>query len=278
MYRPSALRHFLESIGTKPTKSLSQNFLIDGNIIRNIVAGAEIQPEDIVLEIGPGPGALTEALLAAGASVIAVEKDPLLGHTLERFQNSKLSIYIEDILDFPVAQEIESAIEGNSRKAKVVANLPYHLTTPILTKLIPENTLFSSILVMVQYEVAKRFTAPPGSKEYGSISVFLKFYSDPQLLFSVSRNCFYPSPKVDSAVVRFLLHPAPPLIEPDLFFPLVRTAFGQRRKMLRSTLSPVYGQKEVLEALHQGNISLQARPEELSLEQFITLYRLLKMR
>lgn len=275
MYRPSELRHFLDSLGAQPKKSLSQNFLIDGNIVRKIVSGAEIRQGDAILEIGPGPGVLTEAMLAAGASVIAVEKDPLLAHALERFQNSKLSIYIDDILDFPIAEEI-ARLAPKSARAKVVANLPYHLTTPILTKLIPENGLFSSIIVMVQYEVAKRFTAEAGSKDYGSISVFLKFYSNPQLLFKVSRNCFFPQPQVDSAVVEFALHTPPPDVIPENFFKLTRTAFGQRRKMLRSTLPQIYGQKEVAEALQKAEISLNARPEELSLEQFLLLYHLLE--
>lgn len=271
MYRPTELRHFLDSLGTSPKKKLSQNFLIDGNIVRKMVSSSDVHPDDVVLEIGPGPGVLTQTLLQAGATVIAVEKDPVLAKALERFQNDNLFVYIDDILQVPLKEILKK-----TKKTKVIANLPYHITTPVLTHLLPHNELFSSIIVMVQKEVAERFTASPHSKNYSSITIFLQFYSKIEFLFKVSRSCFYPEPKVDSAVIRFDLREPPHDVDPEPFFHMVRCAFGQRRKMLRSSLSHLAPQAVVLEALERSRILPESRPEELSLEQFLLLHQNLK--
>lgn len=268
LYRPSELRNLLQDLGTSPKKQLSQNFLLDGNIIRKIVLLAEIVPGDLVLEIGPGPGALTEALLNGGAKVIAVEKDKVFAEALTKLEGD-LTVYAEDILSVDLAKILEG------RKAKVIANLPYHLTTPIMTKLIPANNLFSSIIVMVQDEVARRFAAPPGSKIYGSISVFLNFYSKPEYAFKVSKNCFYPKPKIESAVIKFTLHSPPEFIDENKFFMMTRTAFGHRRKMIHNSLSELYDSEKILLALNQIGKPATTRPEELSLEDFIKLYKAL---
>lgn len=278
IYKPSELRQFLNGLGIYPKKSLSQNFLIDGNIIRKIVAASHISAEDIVLEVGPGPGSLTEALLENGATVLAVERDRVLAQALERFLSpeNKLKIFCEDILNFPV-EEIVGDCMIPPRKAKVVANLPYHLTTPILVRFVPLNTLFSSLVLMVQDEVARRFTAKPGSGDYSSFTLFLNFYSTPRYAFSVSKSCFYPVPKVDSAIVILDLKEPPKVSDQDKFFEMTRTAFKHRRKMLRASLRDLYSPEKIMRTLEEMGLSPQARPEELSLEQFLLFFERLQL-
>lgn len=275
IYKPSELHEFLESLGIKPKKALSQNFLIDGNILKKIVAAADANPEDLIVEIGPGPGSLTEILLQTGAQVIAVEKDEKLAKALERLQADKrLHIYCGDILDFPLEQVLADFLKPG-QKGKVIANLPYHLTTPILVKLVSLNKLFSDLFVMVQEEVARRFTAQPGSSEYSSFTIFLNYHSSPKYNFKVSRNSFYPSPKVDSAVVTFHLQNPPKVSDEELFFKLTRTSFEHRRKMLRSSLKEFYPPQSIMDVLEHLGKSPQARPEELSLEDFLKFFELL---
>ena len=269
IYKPTELKFFLDSLGTKAKKSLSQNFLIDGNILRKIVKTADVQKDDRVLEVGPGPGALTESLIEAGAKVIAVEKDSVFAQALKRFKN--IEIFEDDIMDF----NIQNVIPKGS-KAKLIANLPYHLTTPILTKVATLHEHFQLIVVMVQDEVAKRFVAPPGGKDYSSISVFLNIFCEPKYAFKVSRNCFFPVPNVDSAIVVLKLK-QPPNIDLIKFFELTRTAFQHRRKMLKASLKDIYNPSVVMNALEDIGLSPLARPEILSTNQFIELFlRLIK--
>lgn len=276
IYKPSELRLFLDSLGINPKKSLSQNFLIDGNILRKIISEANVTPHDVVLEIGPGPGALTEILLSTGAHVIAVEKDHILANALQRLSTSenKLEIICEDIQNLSVEEVLRKHL-AKDQKAKLIANLPYHLTTPILSRFITMNELFSSITVMVQDEVAKRFTALQNTPEYGSITLFLNFYSHPHYAFQVSSHCFYPVPKVDSAVVSFLLHTPPP-IPAEPFFQMTRTAFGKRRKMLRASLKDLYGSAKITKTLEALHLPAEIRPEALSLEQWLQLFHQLR--
>lgn len=254
---PSELLAFLRALGREPKKGLSQNFLIDGNIVRKILTEAAIQAGDDVLEIGPGPGALTEVLVGQGAKVYAVEKDPIYAEAIKRFKN--VDVFAQDILDFELALL--------PKNTKVVSNLPYHLTAPILTLLAPRHDLFSTVTVMVQEEVARRITASPKTKkEYGSLTVFLNFYAQPRYAFKVSRRCFYPQPKVDSAVVTLILKRPPP-VDAEGFFIFVRTAFQHRRKMIKTTLGCPIG--NILEQIGENP---KARPEDLSLEVFLELY------
>lgn len=233
VYKPTELHDFLTSLGIAPRKSLSQNFLIDGNILRKIVAASKVQAGDVVLEIGPGPGSLTEMLLDKGAKVIAVEKDEVLAQALTRLQTPgrHLEVHCQDIMEFSLEKHFEKGA-----KAKVIANLPYHLTTPILAHIAPKKELFSSLTVMVQEEVGRRFVARPDTSEYGSFSVFLNFYTIPHYDFTVSRNCFYPVPKVESAVVTLNLKTPPSVSNITAFFKMTRTSFEHRRKMLRASL------------------------------------------
>lgn len=256
LHSPKELKAFLESIGAAPKKSLSQNFLIDGNIVNKIIVTAGVAVGDSVLEIGPGPGVLTEALCAKGATVYAVEKDRLFARHLNRFE--KVYAFEEDILSFDLSRLPE--------KTKVVSNIPYHLTAPILTRLAPHYEIFHSLTLMVQEEVARRLVASPKTKEYGSLSCFMNFYSRPAYGFKVSRNCFYPSPKIDSAVITCLLK-KPPQIDEEAFFVFVRAAFQHRRKMIKTQFGPSIG--PLLEEL---GMDARARPEELSLELFLNLF------
>lgn len=278
IYKPTELHQFLGQLGIFPKKGLSQNFLIDGNIIRKIVSVSNVKPDDTILEIGPGPGSLTEALLETGAAVIAVEKDEVLAQALERLKSTtqRLTIFCHDILTFPLQKELEPFIQKD-KKIKVIANLPYHLTTPIIAQLSPMKGLISSLTVMVQEEVARRMTAMPGTSEYSSFTIFLRFYTIPRYGFTVSRNCFYPSPKVDSAVVVLELR-EPPLSEDEAvsFFQLTRTAFEHRRKMLRASLKDLYPPQDIENALKVIGENPLARPEVLSLEKFLELHKILK--
>lgn len=278
MYKPSELRAFLEGLGISPKKALSQNFLIDGNIIRKIVAEAGGNPGDVVLEIGPGPGSLTEALLEAGASVIAVEKDVKLAEALHRFQtdDSRLQVFCDDIMQFPV-EEVLAKTLPQGRKGKLVANLPYNITTPIIAQFIPMRNQLDALVVMVQEEVARRFTAKPGTKDYSSFTLFLNFYSSPRYAFTVSNRCFFPEPSVQSAVVVLDLKEPPHVSDVDAFFMMTRTAFEHRRKMLRGSLKSLYDPAAVTQALAAINKPAETRPEELSLEEFIALFECLSL-
>lgn len=265
LYRPSELMHYLESLGVRPKKGMSQNFLIDGNILKKIVRLADVKDSDNVLEIGSGPGALTEILLGAAKNVVAIEKDAVFAEALAKQNHSNLTVYPEDVLAFPLDRLKPLA------PLKLIANLPYALTTPILEKFVKERSLCSSLTVMVQEEVARRMTSPPGSKVFGSLSVFLQFFADVSYGFFVPRNCFYPVPDVDSAVVHLKLK-APPEVDEKAFFTIVRTAFQQRRKTIASSLKKLI--PDIALVLEEAGISPKARPETLDLEEFLLIYRL----
>lgn len=273
MYKPSELLNFLNSLGITPKRGLSQNFLIDGNILNKIAATAQLQPGDLVVEVGPGPGSLTEELLNKGAKIIAVEKDAVLAGALDRFKNEKndLDIYCDDILTFPMEQVVGPLVTS-TRKAKVIANLPYHLTTPIIVQLVTQRHLFSHLILMVQEEVARRFVAKPKTDAYSSFTVFLNFYTKPQYAFTVNNSCFYPSPSVNSAIVVLELKEPPKVSNTEAFFKMTRTAFGKRRKMLKSSLREIYEPANIEAALTQLSLNPLARPEDLSLQEHILLF------
>lgn len=278
MHRPTELLAFLDEMGVRPKKGLSQNFLTDGNILRKIVRLAGIQSQDLVLEIGPGPGALTEALLAHPIRLVAVEKDALFAEALRNRKKEicdQLEVLTGDFLTLPLEETLKNRLLP-SQKAKIVANLPYHLTTPILARLLPLHSLISSLTVMVQKEVADRMCSVPNTSDYSSFTLFLAFYADIDKGFTVSRQCFYPVPKVDSQVVHISLHP-PPLTGESVarFFQLTRTAFGKRRKMLRSSLKDLYPAQKVEKALALLQKPASTRPQELGLSDFLALYHLL---
>jgi 16S rRNA (adenine1518-N6/adenine1519-N6)-dimethyltransferase len=274
IFRPSELQAFLKAQGMHAKKRLSQNFLIDGNIIQKIVNTASVSKSDFIIEIGPGPGALTEALLERGAFVTAIEMDALYATALERLQTpeNRLEIICNDVLKFPIVD----FLQNHSRKFKVVANLPYHITTPILTLLLPLYRWIESLTIMVQKEFADRIIAKRKTSEYSSFTIFLQFYATVGKSFTVSPNCFYPRPKVHSSVVHCHLHPSLLQTNVDDFFQLTRTAFGKRRKMLRASLKDLYGIEKIELALVKIGYPVTARPEELTVDDFISLFGLLK--
>lgn len=257
--RLSELIPFLSSLGVSPKKGLSQNFLIDPNITNKIVQTADVQPNETILEIGPGPGALTEALLAKGARVIAIEKDQVLAGALLRLQTSdqRLTVHCDDALSFPW---------DTLQYDKIVANLPYHITTPLLEKCFAHPCI--SITCMIQKEVAERIGAVPGNKIFGSLTLFTQFYATLTNHFTVSSQCFYPKPSVDSTVIHLKLHTTPTEGGAS-FFPLMRAAFQKRRKCLSTSLQSFFSSEHVRNALRSVSIREDARPEMLSLSQWL---------
>jgi 16S rRNA (adenine1518-N6/adenine1519-N6)-dimethyltransferase len=266
----SDLFSFLTEIGHRPNKRLSQNFLIDQNIVNKIVQLAEVSAKDQVLEIGPGPGILTKYLLAQGAFVLAIETDPRLAGALERLQTDdrRLTVVHADFLKY--------SFKTLNSPWKVVANFPYHITTPILEKIFEHASLFSSITFMVQKEVASRIFAKKRTKEYSSFSLFAQFYTHFHSMFNVPANCFYPKPNVDSVVIRLDLK-EPPLKDSTPFFLLTRTAFQKRRKMLTSSLAKLHPGPKIQQALIAIGASPKARPEELSLDEWLLFFHQLQL-
>lgn len=258
---PHATRHILKKFKLRAVKGLGQNFLIDANIVRRIVEAAEICTGDEVLEVGPGIGTLTQGLLEAGAYVTAIEIDKklpaVLKETLAGYENFRL---IEgDILKINLSELMP-------RRFKVVANLPYYITTQILLTLLEKNLSATKIVTMVQREVAERMTATPGSKIYGALSVAVQFRSEPHIAFDVPPENFLPSPEVISSVVVCDVRKPPVEVDEDFFFKVVRTAFAQRRKTLLNSLA-CFGKDKIL----SSGIDAKRRAETLSLEEFATL-------
>lgn len=271
---PVRLREALSRHGIKPRKSLGQNFLISGNVLDRIVAAAEIEPGDTVVEIGPGAGVLTRRLAAAGARVIAVELDtrllPLLEESLTGLSDA-VSVVQADALKVDYRRLL--AEHGAAGSFKVVANLPYYITSPFIARLLEERYAFSRAVVMVQREVAERLVAVPGTKAYGALSVLIRCYTIPEIVLRVSRKNFFPPPDVDSAVVR-LQRLARPLVPPQkapVFFALVRAAFGQRRKMLSTALAGGglgLAKESWRPVFETAGIDPRRRGETLTIEEF----------
>ena len=263
---PHATRHILKKFKLRAVKGLGQNFLIDAQVVRQIVAAAEICAGEDVLEIGPGIGTLTQGLLEAGAHVTAVELDKklpaVLQETLAGYENFRL---VEgDVLKINLAELMP-------RPFKVAANLPYYITTQILLTLLEKNLPATKIVTMVQKEVAERMTAAPGSKIYGALSVAVQFRSEPRIAFEVPPKSFLPSPEVTSAVVVCDVRKPPFEVDEEFFFKVVRTAFAQRRKTLLNSLA-VFGKEKIL----ASGVDVKRRAETLSLEEFAALCKILK--
>lgn len=265
-------------------KKYGQNFLIDANILAKIVEAAQITKEDCVLEIGPGIGTMTQYLAEAADRVVAVEIDreliPILEETLSPYDNVK--VLCEDILKVDLAA---LAAENGGRPLKVVANLPYYITTPIIMALFESGMPLASITVMVQSEVAERMQTGPGSKDYGALSLAVQYYAKPEIVAKVPASCFLPRPNVDSAVVRLIRYEKPPVGAADeaFLFAVIRASFNQRRKTLANGLANAgelgLTRGQVEEALGEMGLSKTVRGETLTLEQFSELSdRLLRVR
>ncbi len=255
-------------------KKFGQNFLIDTHVLKKIIHTAEITKEDCVLEIGPGIGTMTQYLAEYAGHVIAVEIDasliPILKETLGEYNN--VTVLNQDILKADICEFARKYNEG--MPLKVVANLPYYITTPIIMRLFEGHAPVSSITVMVQKEVAERMQARPGTKNYGALSLAVQYYAKPYMAANVPPNCFIPRPKVGSAVISLIRYPVPPVQvkDPALMFRLIRASFNQRRKTLVNSLnnsSDVPFEKErIAAAIEKTGVPASVRGEALTLEQF----------
>ncbi len=262
-------------------KKFGQNFLIDGHVLDKIIAAAGVTKEDVVLEIGPGFGTMTQYLAEAAKEVIAVEIDktliPILQETLKDYDN--VTLINEDILKVDIGALAKEKNGGNP--IKVVANLPYYITTPIIMGLFENHVPLENVTVMVQKEVAQRMQAGPGTKDYGALSLAVQFYAQPYIVANVPPNCFIPRPNVGSAVIRLTKWEKPPVQVKDeaFLFSLIRASFNQRRKTLQNSL--VNGgigvtKEQVAAALEQMELPPAVRGEALTLSQFAGLSDLLK--
>ena len=280
----SVTKAVLERHGFTFKKSFGQNFLTDTNILQKIVDTAEIDDQVNVIEIGPGIGALTEFLAERAAQVMAFEIDhrlvPILADTLRDFDN--VTVVNEDILKVDLAQHIQN-FKNPDLPIKVVANLPYYITTPILMHLIESGIPFSEFVVMMQKEVADRISAKPNTKAYGSLSIAVQYYMTAKVAFIVPRTVFVPAPNVDSAILKMVRRPEPTVAVEDekFFFKVSKASFIHRRKTLWNNLTGYFGKTDEIKdkltkALDQAGLSPSVRGEALGLEEFASLADALK--
>ena len=274
-------RAIMEKYGIRTKKSFGQNFLTDLNVLNNIVAAADISKNDNVIEIGPGIGALTEQLAQAAGEVLALEIDadliPVLGEVLAPYDN--VTVLNQDVLAANLPELIQQHFGDPTKPVKVVANLPYYITSPILMNLLASPVDWAAICVMMQKEVAQRLTAQPGTKQYGALTLAIEYQMDAKIAFDVSRRVFVPSPNVDSAIVVLTPRQQPLTVQPfdkQKLFGFIRGCFAHRRKSLWNNLQGVIGKDQATKdqmatILDDLQISPQIRPERLSLAQFIDL-------
>ena len=258
-------------------KKFGQNFLIDTHVLDKIISAAEITKNDLVVEIGPGIGTMTQYLACAAREVVAIEIDkmliPILQDTLSEYDN--VTIINEDVLKVDLNKLAEE--KNGGRPVKVVANLPYYITTPIIMGLFENHVPVHSITIMVQKEVADRMRMGPGTKDYGALSLAVQYYAEPYLVANVPQNCFMPRPKIGSAVIKLTVHENPPVTVRDekLMFKLIRASFNQRRKTLANGLNNSselhYSKEQIAQAIENLELSPRVRGEALTLEQFARL-------
>ena len=273
-YSPTRMKELLEKYGFNFKKNFGQNFIIDENVITNIIEKSGVDKDTLVIEIGPGAGSLTYKLSKYAKNVVCYEIDtklkPILDEVLKDCNN--VEVIFEDFLKSNVLDTVQ---KYEYKKIYVVANLPYYITTPIIVKLIEDKIPLEKIVVMVQKEVGNRFKAVPGTKEYSSLSVFLDYYFDVKKLIDVSSNVFMPKPNVDSIVVEFIKHNKyNNVINEELFFKLVRDSFKQKRKTLRNNLKE-YDLNKINEVLIKHGKDLSVRAEKLTIEEFIEMSNVL---
>ena len=258
-------------------KKFGQNFLIDGHVLDKIIAGAGVTKDDMVLEIGPGIGTMTQYLAEAAGKVVAVEIDrnllPILQETLADYDNVK--VIHADVLSLDLEKLVQE--ENGGRPIKVVANLPYYITTPIIMALFEQHVPLANVTVMVQKEVAARMKSGPGSKDYGALSLAVQYYAEPHIVANVPCNCFMPRPNVDSAVIRLTRYEEPPVQVKDekMLFKIIRASFNQRRKTLQNGLNNSselnFTKDQIAAAIAEAGFSPSVRGEALTLEQFAKL-------
>lgn len=284
---PTRIKGIINSFDFRFKKNLGQNFLTDANIVNKIVAGAEITEDDLVLEVGPGIGTLTEALSEKAGKVIAVELDqkliPILQETLGQFENIEIvqGDALKINLDQLITEKSNNAFGKGAKAFKVVANLPYYITTPLVMHFLEEGFNIDSITIMIQREVADRMNATPGSKDYGALTVAVQFYTETNIVTRVPKGAFIPQPEVESTVIRLKRRLTPPVqvANSSTFFKVVKAAFGQRRKTLLNALNnsgwPLT-KEDWEEVLRLSNIDGKRRGETLSLQEFASLTNLLE--
>lgn len=248
----------------KPRKSLGQNFLVDQNIANKIIQACKLQKSDRVLEIGPGLGQLTKAIAPEVKEVLGIELDRHLCENLEKnlkFDNIRLSC--QDILQFDFRKLAFF-------KVKVIGNLPYYISTPIISHLLEHKDKITAIYIALQKELGERVVASPGGKEYGAFTCFVQYHTQPKILFNIKRGCFRPQPKVDSVFLELKIreNPAVAVEDEDLFFKIIRQAFNQRRKTIINGLAGLFPKSDSKSILEKARINPQLRPEQLSLEDF----------
>ncbi len=279
LYAPSTIRQIKEKYGFRLTKSLGQNFLTDKNIIDSIIEGAGIGSNDLVIEIGPGIGVITYEASLVARQVIAVEIDrnliPILQETLAERDN--IQIINEDILKTDLNRIIEDArgMDPQIKGVKIIGNLPYYITTPIIMKLLEEGVNADGITIMMQKEVADRIKASPGTKAYGALSIAVQYYCGVESVVNVPKEVFVPQPKVDSTVLTLKILKDRPVedVDREIFFAVVKAGFGQRRKTLNNSLTGVGGVSKGIaaQALSEAGIDPSRRAETLSLQEFAKL-------
>ena len=258
-------------------KKFGQNFLIDGHVLDKIIAGAGVTKDDMVLEIGPGIGTMTQYLAEAAGKVVAVEIDrnllPILQETLADYDNVK--VIHADVLSLDLEKLVQE--ENGGRPIKVVANLPDYITTPIIMALFEQHVPLANVTVMVQKEVAARMKSGPGSKDYGALSLAVQYYAEPYIVANVPCNCFMPRPNVDSAVIRLTRYEEPPVQVKDekMLFKIIRASFNQRRKTLQNGLNNSselnFTKDQIAAAIAEAGFAPSVRGEALTLEQFAKL-------
>jgi 16S rRNA (adenine1518-N6/adenine1519-N6)-dimethyltransferase len=256
-----------------PQKRFGQNFLIDKNILGKILQAISISADDTILEIGPGRGMLTKELTKAAKKVIAVELDKYLCNLLKSELKSldNLQLFNEDILEFALRKTLRQA--RINKKIKIIGNIPYNITTPILEYIFENIDLWQGAYLMLQKELALRLMAKPGTKDYSSLSCFVNFYTEAKILFKVRRSCFRPQPKVDSCFVRLLprLKNYWPVKDKAILFKVIRSAFSQRRKNILNALSLLVDKDKLIGILAKLNLDTNLRPENLSLTDYIRI-------
>lgn len=270
-----ATKDIVDKHGFKFSKSLGQNFLIDNNVIDKIIDGARVKEGDKVIEVGPGIGTLTREMAKRAEKVVAVEIDknliPILKETLADFDNTE--VVNEDILKVDINKLVDEKLSGGP--VKLIANLPYYITTPIVMKFLEEDIPVTDIVVMVQKEVADRMNAVPSTKDYGALSVAVQYYCDTEIVAKAPRHMFIPQPKVDSTVIGLHIREERKYKADNeqLFFKTVKAAFGQRRKTLLNSLSSmgVLDKAKIKEVLAEAGIDEKRRGETLSIEEFAHL-------
>ena len=274
---PRETKAIIDSYSFAFQKKFGQNFLIDANVLERIVDDGGITKDDFVLEIGPGIGTMTQYLCESAREVMAVEIDsnliPILNYTLSDYDN--VEIINEDALKLDFKKIVKEKNDGNP--IKVVANLPYYITTPIVMGLLESKAPIESITIMVQKEVARRMQTGPGSKEYGALSLAVQYYADAEIVLDVSAGCFMPKPKVDSSVIHLQIYKEPPVsvCDEEMMFKIIRASFNQRRKTLANGLKNApnlpFTKEEIEEAIEKIGKDINIRGEKLTLEEFAKL-------